>query len=260
MKKVLFTLLIVGLVAGAASADLRAWYKFDETSGTAVADSSGNGFDATVNGTSVPEWDAGGAIGGCLQETSAAMTVDVPVGVFSTVTDAITVSWWAQRTEATAGGGFFCGYNAVGDEMLKAIPYKSGDDYYGVYRAGSTETKWWWGYGANSAVGEWDHFALVYDETAGTKKLYFNGEVVHNPGIDAGDEIADVSIFKLFVDRYDPDTGNVAGSWRCFSGKMDDFRVYDNALSDSEITALIPEPTTIALLGLGTLGLIRRKK
>src|SRR6056297_1081714 len=109
MKKVLFTLLIVGLVAGAASADLRAWYKFDETSGTAVADSSGNGFDTVISGTTAPEWDADGAIGGCLQETGqwTSMRINVPTEVFSTVDTAVTVSWWAQRTETTTGGGWF---------------------------------------------------------------------------------------------------------------------------------------------------------
>ncbi len=43
-----------------AAGDLVAWYKFDETSGTTAADSSGNGKDATlVNG---PTWPASSAM------------------------------------------------------------------------------------------------------------------------------------------------------------------------------------------------------
>jgi len=36
MKRVLISLLLVTLVVGVASAELRAWYKFDETSGAGI--------------------------------------------------------------------------------------------------------------------------------------------------------------------------------------------------------------------------------
>jgi hypothetical protein len=260
MKKCLLVMMVLCLFAGIVSADLRVWYKFDETSGLTVSDSSGNGFHTSISGTTAEGWDPDGAFGGALQNDSTyrKMWLEVPDAVFATVDTAITVAWWVQRTDATAAaaGGWFNGLNPDGQDMIRAIPYKSGDDYYLPYRAGSTSTKWWYPYGANSEMGVWDHFALVYDEAAGIKKLYFNGEVVTSPGIEAGDSIAGIKDFKIFsrTSKASPDW------WDCFHGKMDDFRIYDNALTDSEVMALVPEPTTIALLGLGGLALIRRKR
>ena len=43
-----------------------------------------------------------------------------------------------------------------------------------------------------------------------------------------------------------------------FAGELDDFRFYDEALGAEEIGAMIPEPATMILLGLG--GLLIRKR
>ena len=48
---------------------------------------------------------------------------------------------------------------------------------------------------------------------------------------------------------------------RYFLGELDDIRLYDGALSQSQVNALlIPEPATVALLAIGALTLLRRRK
>jgi len=259
MKKFVLVVIVLCLFAGSVSADLRAWYKFDETSGADVADSSGNGFDTVISGTVNYGWDTAGAVGGCLDNNNTARKqwIDVPAGVFSTISTEVTFAWWVQKTPISTGGGWFCGYNTSDVEMIKSTPYSDGDT--AIYRAGAASTNWWYGYGANSSVGEWDHFALVYDETAGIKRLYFNGEVVSDPGISAGDSMADIYDLKIFAGRFAPGSGLV-DTWNCFHGKMDEFRIYDNALTQTEVQALIPEPTTVALLCFGAMALIKRKR
>ena len=47
------------------------------------------------------------------------------------------------------------------------------------------------------------------------------------------------------------------------NGSLDDVRIYEGSLSEQEIQALhaaIPEPATLGLLGLGALGLLRRRR
>ena len=206
-KRVLTFLVLIFVLASvsvAADPSLRAWYKFNETSGTAVADSSGNGFDTVITADTTPNWNPDGAFGGCLEGDGqwTGMCIDVPSGVFSTVSTEITVAWWAQLTANTAGGAFFTGNN--GTNVLKAAPYphKTGDppvidDWYETWSVGSTTTNWWWGYG-DETVNEWHHMAIVYDTTAGTKKLYFNGEVKGNVAIAAGESLVGINAFRLF--------------------------------------------------------------
>jgi hypothetical protein len=49
-----------------------------------------------------------------------------------------------------------------------------------------------------------------------------------------------------------------------WDGRMDDFGIWNTALSEAEIADImtngIPEPTTMALLSLGVLTLVRRKR
>jgi len=46
-----FLAIVLGLtMAGAASAELVAWWRFDDSSGTSAMDASGNGNDGSVEG------------------------------------------------------------------------------------------------------------------------------------------------------------------------------------------------------------------
>jgi hypothetical protein len=50
-----------------------------------------------------------------------------------------------------------------------------------------------------------------------------------------------------------------SGADRYYNGLLDDLRIYNNALSQSEISALVPEPVTFLLLGLGAVLLRKRR-
>jgi large repetitive protein len=267
MKNFVLVLTVLFLASGVASAELRAWYKFDETSGRVVNDSSGNGFHTFVN--AAPIWDPDGAVDGCLSNDYAYRNqwITVPTEVFSTMDQQATFSWWVQRTSlyddgtaSTSGqssGGLFSGVNSGGTEMIAGrLYYSSENKWYMWYKAGSSTVNWWWDY-QNVEKDEWIHLAVVFDGIAGTKTLYANGQVAGTVATQSGESLSDIAAFNFFTRTSKTNGGDW---WDSFHGKMDDFRIYDHALTQAEVMTLVPEPTTIALLGLGGLALIRRKK
>jgi len=60
-------------------ADLLAYYKFDETSGTTVSDETGD-YDGTINISNA--WHTGGKYGGCIQCGPNHAEVVVPASLF----------------------------------------------------------------------------------------------------------------------------------------------------------------------------------
>lgn len=77
-----------------------------------------------------------------------------------------------------------------------------------------------------SFTNSWHHIAAVRDRSTNQFKLYIDGQL---KGTDT-DTLGDVG------NSFSPYIGQ-AGA-RYFDGKMDDFRVYNRALSSAEITAL----------------------
>lgn len=92
-------------------------------------------------------------------------------------------------------------------------------------------------------LGEWAHVAITYENSGGsnTTKYYVNGELI--------DTVARAESYTA-----DFDTPAAIGSWlgnsRFFQGGLDEFAIFDRALSAEEIqaqaNALVPEPSSIA--------------
>ncbi len=101
--------------------------------------------------------------------------------------------------------------------------------------------------------GEWTHIAATYNGGTGQAVVYVNGV---QDGASTINTTLVSSLRAAIGGRYS--TYSVADF--IYTGYVDDLQVYDNALSSTEIAQIVPEPATICMLGLGALGLIRRKK
>jgi hypothetical protein len=102
-----------------------------------------------------------------------------------------------------------------------------------------------------ASPGAWHNVAVVRDDNSYT--FYVDGTPANVPIVDAT-IVPDASPALLTI-------GQAEGAGY-FDGRLDEIRIYDTALSQSEIAALaaVPEPSTLLLAGAGLAGLAARAR
>ncbi|WP_405539472.1 LamG domain-containing protein [Streptomyces sp. NBC_00075] len=199
-------------------------YKLDETSGTVAADSSGNGRNGTVNGTASWGGEEGLAFNG--SNTYVKVPDNIMAGLSSISVD---FDVWI---DPTMGKPYFLyGFGNSSGTSGNGYLFSTGNQF----RTGITQTTFTAEQQTRPATsyqlarGMWKH--VTYTQTGNTGILYENGvekarntNVTITPGsIGGGTTTADYIGRSLYSnDLY-------------FKGRMRDFRVYNRALSSSEV-------------------------
>lgn len=86
--------------------------------------------------------------------------------------------------------------------------------------------------------GVWQHIALTYEKVAGVASLYVNGKLATQVNIGSFTPQTSFSNLLLGGGTYN---GSVSNPNTLFSGGIDEFGVYDRALSTQEIQAICAE-------------------
>jgi len=97
---------------------------------------------------------------------------------------------------------------------------------------------------------QWNNIVVTWDDVTGVSNIYVNGALdATNGSLGVNTSVAG----NVWIGNAEVFTA-AQQETRQFKGLIDDVRIYDYALSQSEVSALIPEPTSLGLLALGLLG------
>jgi glucose/arabinose dehydrogenase/PKD repeat protein len=199
----------------AAPAGLVAAYGFDEATGTTAVDVSGLGNTGVLNSTTTRT--TSGKYGGALVFDGSSAFVSISDAASLDLTSAMTLEAWVYPTRSGAGWG--------------DVVYKANDAYYldgsstnsGFPAAGGTFTASPLYSTAALPQNTWSHLAATYDGT--TLRLYVNGTQVASK---AQTGAIQTSSLPLTIGGDVPNGQN-------YTGRIDEVRVYNRALSVAEI-------------------------
>ena len=229
-KKLLCLLMLVFVIGGGAIVEadpnLVCWWEMDQSSGTTVTDTQGN-----MNGTMGNNnyWDSNSLY--FTGENYGVSGVSCDESIFSGISNQITFAFWAKiDVETTVENGYFFTAKVSGTRVFQID--LSGDASKSVaYKGVSSE---WcsvsdiWTPGSSVDPEEFNHYAFTKNATTGEMNLYVNG-LLKSMTDDATATFANIDLFEIC---------GTSSNWHQWAGNVKDFRIYDRALSDSEIEVL----------------------
>lgn len=189
-----------------------------------VHDASPEGNDGTNNGASVVR--GGGKVGNAFEFNDAYVVVPK----FPNITSSLTIAAWMRTSDiAEIGQRVFAddenndgGYAlSVGDGGRGTVRFYNRSKDTVSLDTGSVIT-----------ADSWYHVAGIYDDEAKSRRIYVDGEIEAEIRSDTGPWGADAGTASIGGET---DSGET--EFR-FNGLLDEVRVYDRALSQSEIQSL----------------------
>ncbi len=209
-------------------------WRMDEGAGTLSYDFSGGNNHGTL--TNGPTW-ATGKFGGGISFDGSDDYIDVG-NILNMGTSNWTVSLWFKGTTSSTGGAI---RGIIGKSLLDV---QSGR-YSLLFENGNLEGMFDRGAGGVTVTtsetpyidGNWHLVTLVFNRT-GNMTLYVDGVSKNSSDISAGSATNMTNTDKFFIGAYQDITGVAPSSGKYFTGSIDDVRVYNRALSATEVATL----------------------
>jgi hypothetical protein len=204
---------------------MQGYWKLDETSGSTASDSSGNGFNGTLEGTfTFDTASVAGQFGGALNFNGIDDHVETGKTAFSlglVGNAARTVTAWVHTHGFNDGGIYEMGRQSGGQDFslrTRTVDNQWRVQYWGTDPAtGDIDFSY-------TSINRWVHFAHVHDGTS--TRIYADGQLVVNQSRTLN--TAEDKTFKV-------------GLWddHHFDGLIDDVRIYNYVLDLAEIYEVI---------------------
>ncbi|MFE2062470.1 family 43 glycosylhydrolase [Streptomyces sp. NPDC059467] len=221
-------------------ADLLLHYDFDESGGNIAVDSSGHGYHGTYVRT--PAFGTG-VKGGSFKMSGDATSspyVKIPNGVLKNA-GSVTVSTYAKWKGGDSFQWLF-GLGPDSDKYLFATPSNGGSSLYSAITKASWSAESKLTAGSQLTPGQWRHVTVTLDGSTGTMVLYVDGiQVARTTTTIKPSELYDASKdYTGYIGR------SLYSADPYFGGEVDDFRIYDRALSAAEVMELSGNTAGIA--------------
>ncbi|WP_127571883.1 family 43 glycosylhydrolase [Georgenia faecalis] len=221
---------LLAMQPASADAALVAHYPLDETSGTVAVDASGAGRDATYVGA--PALTGGGGVRLDGVDDHVRLPNDVLAGLDSVTIKAEVLVRASQGTPYFIYGFGNTDAAGVGNGYL----FSSGNAYRASIATGNWSTEQTVTSGANLPRDVWKTITYTLDDASDTARLYLDGVEV---GVKTGvtirpGAIGNAATAANYLGR------SVYTADRYLAGSLRDVRIYDAALTASEVAALHP--------------------
>ncbi|MDP1620764.1 MAG: LamG domain-containing protein [Bacteroidales bacterium] len=156
--------------------------------------------------------------------------IEVPESVFSSLNSMVTVAFWQYGDPLLQpqDNSIFEGIDSAGSRVLNVhLPWSNGKVYWDAGRDSTGYDR------INQSVsdpskyrGKWNHWAFTKDAGTGRMKIYLNGQLWFNQG----------SRYRKMngIKKFRIGSGGT-GTNNFYDGFIDEFSIWDKALSDSAV-------------------------
>ena len=210
-----------------ANPELIGWWKFDEESGSTAIDSSGNGNNGTVSGSTA--WITG--ISGGAIKFQGSGSVSIPNAAISSLSDQVTFAFW-QWADPLTPDSYPSSFKT---SQLTSVysPHSGGSVYWDAAGSAGRDRIYQGVTNLKRYDGKWVHWAFTKDTGTGYMKIYLNGVELLS---GSGNTKTLAGNTNLHIGS-NVSSGNPAAPY--LTGLIDDFRIYDIALSSDKIVDLV---------------------
>jgi hypothetical protein len=211
------------------------YWTFDEGSGTQAADSSGFGDTASLNTGAAWTTNAVLGAGALLLNAASAASASVPDSSALEISGDLTITMWVKHNSLPATNSWMYyldkGQNSQENYGFGAYSDATGTRlFFEFIDATGTSRYYTQGTGLPLSSGVWTHVAVVFNHTSGQLSFFIKGQQVSSTTVS---QLLTVAANPLVIGQQ-----NITGYEFYLNGSIDDLRIYNRALTATEINTL----------------------